>query len=256
MASLYFAAGARAGERISLDREKITFGRHSSCDCVLKDKTVSRKHFYVERIGKKYFLVDQGSNNGTFANGERVSWVELRDGDRIQAGSFTLIAELPVSQRPQGPEPSQMRDQIMTNNPGDDGASPFDAEHMRAYPPEYLDGIRLFNAQRYFDAHEAWEEIWLRSSGDDKLFYQMLIQSAVGLHHYERGNSRGGRGMHKAVIEKLSRLPAVYKSLDLVEFSRLFKGFFADLTENDNENAPPPDRARPGIRLLKGSLES
>ena len=124
------------------------------------------------------------------------------------------------------------------------------------YPREYLQGISLFNAGRYFDAHEAWEEIWLRSSGDDKLFYQMLIQSAVGLHHYERGNCRGGRGMHKAVTEKLSRLPSLYKSLDLKEFSRQFRSFFADIIETDEDSTPPPDRPRPLIRLLSGAHKS
>ena len=255
MASLYFAVGERAGERVSLDREKTSFGRHAESDCRLKHKTVSREHFYIERIGKKYFLVDQGSNNGTFANGERVSWVELKDGDKIQVGPFTLIAELPQLQKPHTPEPARMQNHTMKES-FDKTAPAFDSEHERMYPIEYLEGIRLFNANRYFDAHEAWEEIWLHSSGNDKLFYQMLIQAAVGLHHYERGNSRGGRGMHKAVIEKLSRLPAIYKSLDLVEFSRQFKGFFADLIEKEIEDAPPPDRVRPTIRLLRGRAES
>src|SRR5204862_3147329 len=89
-----------------------------------------------------------------------------------------------------------------------------------AYPREYLQGIEDFNAGRYFDAHEIWEEIWLRSSGDTKLFYQMLIQAAVGLHHYERGNARGARGMNTNVTDKLGRLPSAYMSLDLVEFAR------------------------------------
>ncbi len=295
MASLYFAFGERAGERVSLDRDKTTFGRHARSDGVLKHKTVSREHFHVERIGKKFFLVDRGSNNGTSVNGERVSWVELKDGDEIKVGPFTLIAELPSVQGSRGAggvgkdegfgEKDENRSEAISSSfiphpssfqtpqhPSRLSSAPafdkdfFLAEHVRAYPPEYLEGIRLFNAQRYFDAHEAWEEIWLRSSGDDKLFYQMLIQSAVGLHHYERGNSRGGRGMYKAVVEKLSRLPSIYKSLDLVEFSRQFKDFFANLIQypdreggdihSSTEDAPPPDKERPSIRLLRGDPES
>ena len=120
------------------------------------------------------------------------------------------------------------------------------------YPSEYLQGISLFNAGQYFDAHEAWEEIWLRSSGDAKLFYQMLIQSAVGLHHYERGNARGGRGMHKAVTDKLSLLPKIFQSLDLAAFSRQFREFFSDLIERDYESPPPPDKPRPRISLISG----
>ena len=110
--------------------------------------------------------------------------------------------------------------------------------------------IEHFNARRYFDAHEVWEEIWLQSSGDTKLFYQMLIQAAVGLYHYERGNARGARGMHANVVDKLDRLPSFLMSLDLVDFSRQFRGFFTELIEHDDEAAPPIDRPRPRIQLL------
>jgi uncharacterized protein len=125
-----------------------------------------------------------------------------------------------------------------------------DAEHERIYPREYMEGIEHFNARRYFEAHEIWEEIWLRSVDDTKLFYQMLIQAAVGLHHYERGNTRGGRGMHKRVIEKIQLLPSFYMSLDLADFSEQFRNFFADLIENNIEAAPSADKPRPCICLL------
>jgi predicted metal-dependent hydrolase len=125
-----------------------------------------------------------------------------------------------------------------------------DAEHKRIYPREYIEGIEHFNARRYFEAHEVWEEIWLRSAGDTKLFYQMLIQAAVGLHHYERGNARGGRGMHKRVIEKLQLLPSFYMSLDLTAFFEDFSNFFADLIERNVETAPQADKPRPCICLL------
>ena len=125
-----------------------------------------------------------------------------------------------------------------------------DAERERTYARQYIEGIEHFNARRYFEAHEIWEEIWLGSSGDTKLFYQMLIQAAVGLHHYERGNARGGRGMHKRVVEKLQLLPSFYMSLDLADFSEQFRNFFADLIENDIEVAPPADKPRPCICLL------
>ena len=129
-------------------------------------------------------------------------------------------------------------------------AKRIDAEHERIYPREYIEGIEHFNARRYFEAHEIWEEIWLRSSGDTKLFYQMLIQAAVGLHHYERGNTRGGRGMHNRVVEKLQLLPSFYMSLDLADFSEQFRNFFADLIENNIEAAPAADKPRPRICLL------
>src|SRR5262245_642729 len=93
MASMRFETGPRTGERIPLDKGKLTFGRAKSADCVLAHPTVSREHFIIELNNGKIFLVDKGSENGTYANGERVSWIELNDGDKITAGPFLLVFE-------------------------------------------------------------------------------------------------------------------------------------------------------------------
>ena len=247
MALMRFDSGPRTGEVVSLDKPRISFGRHASCDCVLNHPTVSREHFYIECHGGKIFAIDQNSGNGTFANGNKISWVELKDGDRIQVGPFSLVVELPqnVDTQPMNKFDDPYRTTPMEEFSEEGGYTSYE----KFYPREYIQGIKFFNRKQYFDAHEVWEEIWLRSSGDKKLFYQMLIQAAVGLHHYERANTRGARGMYKNVCEKLARLPKFLMSLDLVEFERQFKKFFAELIENENETTLPPDLPRPLIRL-------
>src|SRR5260370_32948340 len=53
-------------------------------------------------------------------------------------------------------------------------------------------GIDLFNSGRYWDAHEAWEHVWMPDRrGTDAGFYKGLIQVAAGCLHYGRRN-RGG----------------------------------------------------------------
>ncbi|HLG14413.1 MAG TPA: DUF309 domain-containing protein [Blastocatellia bacterium] len=245
MAFLKLESGPDTGEAYPLDRSKLVVGRHTSCDLVLNHPTVSREHFFIERHAEKYLAVDNESGNGTYVNGERVTWIELKDGDSIQAGPFRLSFGL-------SPDEPQARVAAPRDGNDEDADSAMrSAEKTHSlYPREYLEGIRLFNAARYYDAHEVWEEAWLRSSGEAKLFYQMLIQAAVGLHHYERGNVRGARGMYRKVIEKVAQLPAVLMSLDISEFSREFRQFFAKLIEEGDEAAPAADTPRPRIRLL------
>jgi predicted metal-dependent hydrolase len=249
MASLILDSGPRTGERIALEKDRVTFGRSKSCDCVLTHPTVSREHFYIERNTGRFFLVDQGGENGTFANGEPVSWVELKDGDTIRAGPFTMIFTSDDVRTEALQPPAQGESQSASRE------AAFDSTVIEAYPREYLQGIEDFNAGRYFDAHEVWEEIWLRSSGERKLFYQMLIQAAVGLHHYERGNARGARGMYANVIEKLDGLPSIFMALDLAGFSRQFKAALSELIDNNNEAAPADDKHRPRIELLSDSTD-
>jgi uncharacterized protein len=249
MAALNFISEPRIGETVVLDKDKTIFGRHVSCDYRLPGKTVSREHFSIEHNNGKFFLVDLQSANGTLANGERVSWVELKHGDTIQAGHFVLVFqdedEASVSNDPSNQEPQPADDAAPAGEP-----LSFSAEHQRVYPHQYLEGIKHFNGRRYFDAHEVWEEIWLHASDETKLFYQMLIQAAVGLHHYERGNMRGASGMYQNVVAKLQRLPEIYMSIDLVEFSRVLKSFFAELIENESEARAAANEPRPVINLL------
>jgi len=247
MAFIRFDSGPRTGERVPLDKDRVIFGRAKSADCIISHPTVSREHFVVERNNGKIFLVDRGSENGTHANGERVSWVELNDGDKIQAGPFTLVFEASDVQQT---SPDAGSDAEKDSEVTWEAEPSSEITQSGLYPIPYLRGIEHFNMGRYFDAHEVWEEIWLRSTGDTKVFYQMLIQAAVALHHYERGNSRGARGMYANVVDKLAKLPAALMSLDLIEFSNQFKGFFGDLIEKDIDLTFPSDRSRPQIRLL------
>lgn len=58
--------------------------------------------------------------------------------------------------------------------------------------PRLSRGIELFNAGRYWEAHEVWEEEWTPDrKGADSGFYKGLIQIAAGCLHYTRHNRRG-----------------------------------------------------------------
>ena len=74
----------------------LTIGRGINNDIVTADARASRLHATIERAGPNtgWVLHDPGSTNGTFINGQQVSRADLRDGDLIQIGDFTLIVEL------------------------------------------------------------------------------------------------------------------------------------------------------------------
>jgi hypothetical protein len=69
------------------DGARLTVGRSPSCDCVLPEDCVSRRHAELCRDGERWLLRDLGSSNGTRVNGLRVSEeVEVRPGDRVSFG--------------------------------------------------------------------------------------------------------------------------------------------------------------------------
>jgi uncharacterized protein len=76
------------------------------------------------------------------------------------------------------------------------------------------DGIIFFNARRFFDAHEVWEDLWRESGGPLRLFYQGLVQTAVGLHHLSRGNVNGARAQLSKALAKLEQYPPAFCRID------------------------------------------
>ena len=53
---------------------------------------------------------------------------------------------------------------------------------MDELPEKYLEGIRLFNEQEFFECHDVLEELWSETLGDGHLFLQGLIQALSLIH--------------------------------------------------------------------------
>ena len=91
-------------------------------------------------------------------------------------------------------------------------------------------GIIFFNSQRYFEAHEAWEDMWREERGELRLFYQGLVQAAVGLHHLSRGNQLGARSQLTKSLSKLDQYPNHTAGIDVEQFRQDLRGLL-DRTE-------------------------
>ncbi|GIW92769.1 MAG: hypothetical protein KatS3mg110_0810 [Pirellulaceae bacterium] len=86
------------------------------------------------------------------------------------------------------------------------------------YDPRYLRGIDYFNQCEFFEAHEAWEELWADYQGPDRTFYQGLIQAAVCLHHFGNGNFRGARKLYHSSRKYLEPYAPVHQGLNVATF--------------------------------------
>ena len=66
-------------------------------------------------------------------------------------------------------------------------------------------GIELYNGGSYFEAHEAWEEVWLEAENSEREFYQGLIQVTAAFVHVTRNEYPGSVRLLDAGISKLAR---------------------------------------------------
>src|SRR3989441_12322374 len=94
--TLKVLAGPYAGRAFTFDQhDTFLIGRSDNAHLYLPDdKFFSRHHCLLEISPPQCFLRDLGSTNGTFVNGQKVSEVFLRSGDRIQGGQTVLEVQV------------------------------------------------------------------------------------------------------------------------------------------------------------------
>ena len=95
--ALRFISGKYQGGEFPLyaDRE-IVIGRASDLDMVLVEDMVSRKHAKISTQASQMVIMDMGSTNGTFVNGEKIRKTRLKEGDRILIGTSILKVVTPT----------------------------------------------------------------------------------------------------------------------------------------------------------------
>lgn len=85
---------------------------------------------------------------------------------------------------------------------------------------EIAEGVRLFNSQKFFEAHEALEAVWLKSQGGKRTFLHGLIQIAAAFHHFQCGNSEGFRRVFEKGARKLIAYKGSCEGIDISELKR------------------------------------
>jgi hypothetical protein len=77
------------------------------------------------------------------------------------------------------------------------------------------EGLRRYHAGQFFEAHEAWESVWLESQEPEKMFLQGLIQVTAAFHHLQRNNPLGTALLLQAALGRLERYPARFGGISV-----------------------------------------
>ena len=134
------------------------------------------------------------------------------------------------------PKNTRPRDELGRPLPRD-ASNRMPEEPPPASPEEALTrGIEHFNAGRYFQAHEAWEEGWHPSPEPERDFWQGLTQLAVGLTHRQRGNPHGATTLLRRGARRLRPYGEAHMGVSVAPLVA-FADDAADRIENEGIDA-------------------
>src|SRR5262245_54404203 len=92
----------------------------------------------------------------------------------------------------------------------------------QSFDPHYLGFFDCFNQQRFFEAHEVLEQLWLPERGRPKgLFYKGLIQLAGAFVHVQKDRFGPATALLRLANENLKAYGPVYDGLEVTAVREL-----------------------------------
>jgi predicted metal-dependent hydrolase len=136
-----------------------------------------------------------------------------------------------------------------------------DASGEVASHPFYRAYFRCWNDQRYYEAHDVLEQLWLNTDSSDDNFFKGLIQAAGAFVHLQKNFEHPSHAKHSrrlrpavrlfALAEKnLARYGPRHHALDLTKFVEMLRTEREKVERSDFKLNPwSPDDA-PKLNLL------
>ena len=79
--------------------------------------------------------------------------------------------------------------------------------------PKAIEGLKLFNEKKFFEAHEELEDAWRQETGEIRDLYQGILQVAVTYLHITRRNYNGAVKVYERSIKWLKDWPEICRGI-------------------------------------------
>jgi predicted metal-dependent hydrolase len=116
--------------------------------------------------------------------------------------------------------------------------------------PHYTGYFQLFNEQKFYEAHDVLEHIWLKDKhGANGDFYKGLIQLAGAFVHLQKNRPRPAAALFKLSKTYLEKYPREREHLNLKTVGELIQKWLSDLESTNFERNPLTPRHIPKLNL-------
>ena len=114
-------------------------------------------------------------------------------------------------------------------------------EDIKSFEHAFFDALNLFNNQKWYEAHDAFEDIWNTLDGDERQIIQGILQVSVSQFHLSKGNLNGATILLGEGLGRIKNRTNINLGIDLETFCKCLEDLLRKLQyrEKLNENDKP-----------------
>jgi len=114
-------------------------------------------------------------------------------------------------------------------------------ESTKSFKDSLFNALNLFNNLEWYEAHDAFEEIWYSVDGDERQVIQGILQVSVSQFHLSKGNLNGATILLGEGLGRIKTRTKINLGIDLESFCRCLEDLLRKLQYKEllNENDKP-----------------
>jgi len=114
-------------------------------------------------------------------------------------------------------------------------------ENTTSFQDSLYFALNLFNDQKWYEAHDAFEDIWNTVDGDQRQVIQGILQVSVSQFHLSKGNLNGATILLGEGLGRIKTRTNINLGIDLESFCKCLEDLLRKLQykEKLNENDKP-----------------
>jgi len=127
--------------------------------------------------------------------------------------------------------------------------------------PYYRAYFQCWNEQRYYEAHDVLEQLWLKTDSGDADFFKGLIQAAGAFVHLQKRFEHPAHAKHSRRLPPAARLFRLaeknlssfgpqHHGLDVVALCQLLRAYANQIVASDHKTNPWSPETAPKLKLL------
>ncbi len=112
---------------------------------------------------------------------------------------------------------------------------------IKIFEDPFFNALNLFNNQKWYEAHDAFEDIWNTLNGDERQVIQGILQVSVSQFHLSKGNINGATILLGEGLGRIKNRTSINLGIDLESFCKSLEKLLIKLQykEEFNENDIP-----------------